>query len=91
MRTFIAILLFLSGLGLIGYSYIGSYLELVREVEGSETFAEVSKPIETLFDYLMKGGAPRVTSFLYTGALLIVISVVMLVVRRKPNDERDSI
>lgn len=91
MRIFIAILLFISGLGLVAYSYIASYVDVVREMEGSETLAEVSGPIETLIQYAMEGGAPRVTTFLYTGALLIAISVVMFIVKRKPDDKRDSV
>ena len=87
MRTLISIAVFLLGIGLVIYSYIGSYVDVVREMERSESMNEVQGPIMRLFDYALNGGAPQMTNLLYLGALFIVIGVVSLIVRRKPNDE----
>lgn len=85
MRILISLAAFLLGLGLIAYSYVGAYVEIVQEMERSETMSEVQGPIMTLFAYLMNGGAPQLPNYLYLGALLVVVAVVSLIVRRNPN------
>ena len=86
MRILTSALLFVAACGLVAYSYIGAYVQLVREMEQSETLEEVSAPVLQLFDYLASGGAPQYTGFLYFGLLLFAISVVNLIVVKK----RDS-
>lgn len=80
-------MLFLAACGLVAYSYIGAYVQLVREMEQSETLEEVSAPVLQLFDYLATGGAPQYTGFLYFGLLLFAIAVVNLIVRVKPGGD----
>lgn len=88
MRVLISIALILLGCGL--YSYIGAYVQLLREMDQSETLDEVSVPIFQLFDYLLSGGAPQMTGFLYFGLLLFAVGVVNLIVRNKRNDRGHS-
>lgn len=86
MRILTSILLTLFGLGLVVYSYAGAYIELIREMDRSETVEEVSGPIFQLFEYLLTGGAPQLSSFLYLGLLLFAVGVVLLIVRPKKDD-----
>ena len=90
MRVLISIALILLGCGLVVYSYIGAYVQLLREMDLSETLDEVSVPIFQLFDYLLSGGAPQMTGFLYFGLLLFAVGVVNLIVRNKRNDRGHS-
>ena len=87
MRTLISIAIFLTGVGLVIYSYIGSYVDVMREMERSESMNDVQGPIMRLFDFVLNGGAPQLTNYLYLGAFMIVVGVVTLIVRRKSNDE----
>ena len=86
MRVLISALLILAACGFIAYSYIGAYVELLREMERSETLDEVSVPIMELMGYVASGGAPHYAGFLYFGLLLFAIAVVALIVREKPKD-----
>ncbi|MEM8770883.1 MAG: hypothetical protein AAGD92_04440 [Pseudomonadota bacterium] len=84
MRTLTAIIIFLTGAVSVAYSYIGAYVELAQDMAGAETADEAAAPFFTLLDYILSGQAPpRFSTFLYIGALLIAISIVMLIVRRK--------
>lgn len=86
MRILTSLLLMLAGLGCVAYSYIGAYVQLLREMEQSETLEDVSSPVLQLFEYLASGGAPQLTSFLYFGLLLFTAGVVRLIVRRREED-----
>lgn len=87
MRVLTSILLILTGFGLVAYSYAGAYIQLLREMDRSETLEEVSNPIFQLIEYLLSGGAPQMTNFLYLGLLLFAVGVVMLIVRPKKDDQ----
>lgn len=82
MRVLISIALILLGCGLVVYSYVGAYVQLLREMEQSETLEEVSTPVLRLFEYLATGGAPQLTGFLYFGLLLFALGVVRFFVRQ---------
>lgn len=86
MRILAAILLFLIGAASVAYSYIGSYVDVIRDMENSESFEETTGPIMQLFEYVLNGTAPQLTPFLYIGAFIIAVSVVMLIMGKKPND-----
>lgn len=86
MRLLSSALLLLAACGFVAYSYIGAYVELLREMERSETLDEVSVPILELIGYVAAGGAPHYAGFLYFGLLLFAIAIVTLIVRDKPND-----
>ena len=82
MRVLTSLLFMLIGLGCVAYSYIGAYVQLLREMEQSETLEEVSTPVLRLFEYLATGGAPQLTGFLYFGLLLFALGVVRFFVRQ---------
>ncbi len=86
MRLLISALLLIAACGLVAYSYIGAYVELVREMERSETLDQVSVPVLQLMEYLVAGGAPQYAGFLYFGLLLFAIAVVALIVRDRPEN-----
>lgn len=90
MRVLTSILLILTGFGLVAYSYAGAYIQLLREMDRSESLEEVSDPIFKLFEYLLTGGAPQLSGFLYLGLLLFAIGVVTLIVRSKRDDALDA-
>ncbi len=86
MRILASILLFLVGAASVAYSYVGSYVDVIREMERSESFDETTGPIMKLFEYMMNGTAPQLTPFLYIGAFIIAVSVVMLIMGKKSKE-----
>lgn len=91
MRILIALCLFLIGAASVAYSYVGTYLQLAQEMRAAEDVDAASTPFFALLDYILSGeAAPRLTTFLYIGALAIAISIFMLIVRPKDEDDRQD-
>ena len=86
MRIVISILMFITGLGCIAYSYVGSVVTLAGDVERSASNGNEVGAISMIIDFIMRGEIPQLTNYLYGGALLIVLAVVNLLLRR-PKDQ----
>ena len=91
MKIIVSLLLFVAGGGCILYSYIGSLVALAGDVGRSANEGDLLSAFEKIMDFLLRGELPRLTSFLYVGVLLIAIAIVNLIVRSKPDDDRDSL
>ena len=76
-----------AGFGLVAYSYVGALVTLAGEIERAETPNAGAASFMELVGYMMSGEIPQMTNYLYGGAFLIVVAVIMLIVRKKPNDE----
>ncbi|MEM9616328.1 MAG: hypothetical protein AAF936_00060 [Pseudomonadota bacterium] len=83
MKIVTSILLFLTGCGLIAYSYIASLVTLVGDVEQTARSGDESSAFAMIVDFILSGEIPQVTGFLYFGLLLIVFSFVYLIRSRK--------
>lgn len=83
MKIVTSILVFLTGCGLIAYSYIASLVTLVGDVEQSARSGDESSAFAMIVDFILSGEIPQVTGFLYFGLLLIVFSFVNLIRSRK--------
>lgn len=79
-------MVFLAGLGAIAYSYVGSFFLLARDAEQSVSKGDDAGAFMMIINFIMSGEIPQLTGFLYAGLLLIAVAVVMLIVRRKKND-----
>lgn len=86
MRVLISILIFLSGCGLIAYSYIGAFALIAGDLDRTTSpFAAASVMMATL-ERIAAGDIPQMTGFLYGGVLLIAVSIVHLIVKPKRHD-----
>jgi len=83
LRIIASILLFLTGCGLIAYSYIGAFFDLASEVELSVREGNDSSAFATIVDFVLSGEVPQIPGFFYVGLLLIAFSVVNLIRSRK--------
>lgn len=91
MRILTLIIIFLTGVGMVVYSYIGTYLALMGRMKNAASADEAAAPFFQLLDYILSGQAPpRLSTFLYVGALLIAVSIVMLIVRPKEKNDRQD-
>ncbi len=90
MRIVFSILLFLTGCGLIIYSYIGSLVTLANDVERTAQAGDDASAFALVVDFILSGEIPQVTGFLYAGLLLIAFSVVNLIRRRSRNNHQDD-
>lgn len=89
MRILFAVLLFLVGVALVAYSYVGGYVDLVREMGKAENLDGFWAPFSMFFHLLTTGEAPpQVTTFLSFGALLMAAGVFMLFSGGKGRDDR---
>ena len=79
MKIVISILLFLAGCGLIAYSYVASLFTLAGEVERTAQNGDDASAFAMIVDFILSGEIPQVTSFLYFGLLLVVLSFVNLI------------
>ena len=86
MRIVISILMFITGLGCIAYSYVGTVLRLAEDAGKSASEGDEIGAISIIIDFIMRGEIPQLTNYLYGGALLIVLAVVNLLLRR-PKDQ----
>lgn len=91
MRIVVSLLLFLAGCGCIAYSYIGSLVAFAGEVEQTAGKDDGAAAFMIIVDFLLRGEMTQLTSFLYGGVFLISVAIVNLIVRSKPNDERNSV
>lgn len=89
MRVLFSMFMLVAGAGFVVYSFIGSFIETVREMERAQSYDEATGPIGRLFEFAMNGAIPQLTNYLYLGALMIAVGVVFLIVggKRKPDDE----
>ena len=85
MKILISILLFLSGLGLIAYSYIASVVTLVGDVEQTAQSGDEASAFALIVDFVLSGEIPQATGYMYFGLLLIVFAVVNLIRRHSKN------
>lgn len=86
MRFITSILLFLAGCGLIAYSYIGAAVLFADDVGKTADEGDPVSAFWMIIDLITGGTVPRLSGFLYGGALLIAVSIVTLIVRRKRHD-----
>ena len=86
MRIVISILMFITGLGCIAYSYVGTVLRLAEDAGKSAIEGDEIGAISMIIDFILAGEIPQLTGYLYGGALLIVLAVVNLLLRR-PKDQ----
>ncbi|MEO1251249.1 MAG: hypothetical protein AAFW81_02740 [Pseudomonadota bacterium] len=93
MRVVTGLIFLLTGIGCVVYSYIGTYLRLADDMANAEDVDAAATPFFALLGYILDGGAPpRLSTFLYLGALLIAISIVTLIVNpKKDHDRQDTV
>ena len=74
----------------VAYSYVGGYVDLVREMGNAGDFDEFWAPFAIFFHLLTTGEAPsQVTTFLSFGALLMAAGVFILFSGgKKQRDDR---
>ena len=88
MRIVISLLIFVAGIGSIGYSYIGSFVSLAGDVEKTAAAGDDTGAVMQVIDFILRGEVPQLMDFLYAGMLLIAIAVVNLIVTRSDTDDR---
>ncbi len=87
MRILASILIFLTGGGLIAYSYVGALVELAGDVGQSVQSGNEASAFARIIDFVLSGEIPQITGYLYFGLLLIVISIVILIRKRRSHDQ----
>ncbi|MBT8470994.1 MAG: hypothetical protein HKN14_10865 [Marinicaulis sp.] len=88
MRIIISLLIFLAGIGSIGYSYIGSFVSLAGDVEKTAAAGDDTGAVMQVINFVLRGEAPQLMGFLYAGMLLIAIAVVNMIVTRPKSDDQ---
>ncbi|GJL94647.1 MAG: hypothetical protein DHS20C05_10520 [Hyphococcus sp.] len=87
MRILGAILLFLTGAASVAYSYIGAFVTLAGEVETSLYGDAPLTAVSKIFQFISAGEIPQLTAFLYIGAFIIAVSVVILIMGKSPRND----
>ena len=90
MRIVISILMFITGLGCIAYSYVGTVLRLAEDAGKSASEGDEIGAISMIIDFILAGEIPQLTGYLYGGALLIVLAVVNLLLRSPTDQDPDE-
>ena len=83
MKIVLSLLLFLAGLGMIAYSYIGAFLAIGSQLDAAETPLSAYALVMGTLESIAAGDIPRLTPFLYVGLLLIVFAIVNLIRKRR--------
>ena len=90
MRILTAILLFLAGLGLVGWSYIGGLVRMAGEMDAASARGEETLAFSMLFDLLSGGEFPQISALFYLGLLLIAVAVFRLIVTGNKTDRNEE-
>ncbi len=90
MRIVISILAFIVGMGCVAYAYVGSALQMANEAGQAARGGDEIGAVSMIIDFVMSGEIPQLTSYLYGGALLIVLAVVNLILNNPKDDDRED-
>lgn len=88
MRILAFAVLFLSGMGLVAYSYVGGYVELAAKMGAADDLDGVAEPFLAFMALVMSGEAPSQLAVpLSFGALLMAAGIFMLFAGGKSRND----
>ncbi len=86
--------MFIIGVGLIAYSYLGAFVALAGEIERELYGPTPVSSIVKILHHMNSGEIPQLAGFLYGGVFIIVIAILYLVGllgKKSENDDRDPV
>ncbi len=79
MRILLSLSMFIIGVGLIAYSYLGAFVTLAGEIERELYGLTPLSSIAKILYYISSGEIPQLAGYFYGGVFIIVVAGLYLV------------
>ncbi len=86
--------MFIIGVGLIAYSYLGAFITLASEIERELYGPTPLSSIVKILHHINSGEIPQLAGYFYGGVFIIVVAglyLVGLLGKKSENDDRDPV